>query len=181
MNAQTRVAKWVLETFGPETAMNAPERSLRTAEEALELAQACGVRAETLHKLVDYVFARPVGEPGQEIAGTLVCLYSAAATLGIDADRAFEHELARIQQPEVVERCRRRQGEKRAALVTGEGTVLANVLGPWPPPRSSIKDVDAVEMYKVCNIEFHPSEDVITRAPPELERIHKALVGRHDK
>jgi hypothetical protein len=46
----------------------------------------------------------------------------AASALGVDADAVLEAELARIQRPEVVERCRRRQDEKRAALVTGDTT-----------------------------------------------------------
>lgn len=114
---QARVSAWVREALGEESATNVPERSLRTAEEALELAQACGVDAATLHRLVDYVFSRPVGKPAQEIAGTLVTLYSAAAALGVDADAAFEEEYKRICKPEVVERVRRRQAEKREALV----------------------------------------------------------------
>lgn len=114
---QSRIAAWVRTTFDEATATNIPERALRLAEEALELTQACGVEAVVLHRLVDYVFSRPTGEPAQEIAGTMVTLYSAAHALGVDADAAFEAELERIQQPEVIERVRRRQDEKRAALV----------------------------------------------------------------
>jgi len=117
--SQSRVTSWVCSTFGKEVAMNVPERALRIAEEAIELAQACGLDAATLHRLVDYVFGRPVGEAGQEVAGCMVTLYAVASALGVDADTAFETELARIQRPEVIERCRRRQAEKRAALVTG--------------------------------------------------------------
>ncbi len=113
---QVQVADWVLEALGEETAKNIPERSLRFAEEAIELTQACGVDAETVHRLVDYVFSRPVGDPAQEVAGALVTLYSAAAALGIDADEELEKELKRIWQPEVIERCRRRQYEKREVL-----------------------------------------------------------------
>jgi NTP pyrophosphatase (non-canonical NTP hydrolase) len=114
---QQRVTDWVRKVFTEKEATDVPERSLRTAEEALELAQAVGVDAETLHRLVDYVFSRPMGEPAQEIAGTMVTLYAMANALGVDADAAFETELARIQEPEVIERCQRRQHEKRAALV----------------------------------------------------------------
>ena len=113
---QASVTAWVRKCFTEAEAKDAPERSLRTAEEALELAQAVGVDAETLHRLVDYVFSRPVGKPEQEIAGTMVTLYAMANALGVDADAAFETELERIQTPEVIERCRRRQHEKRAVL-----------------------------------------------------------------
>ena len=114
---QRRVAAWVLEVLGEKTAQNAQERSLRTAEEVLELAQVCRVSREVLHRLVDYVFERPVGDAAQEISGVLVTLYSTADALGISADEALEAELLRIQQPEVMEKVRRRQSEKREALL----------------------------------------------------------------
>jgi hypothetical protein len=113
---QFRVTGWVREVFTEKEANDVLERSLRTAEEGLELAQACGTDAATLHRLVDYVMGRPAGKPEQEIAGTMVTLYAMAAALKIDADEAFETEMVRIQQPEVIERCRRRQHEKREAL-----------------------------------------------------------------
>ena len=114
---QKRVSAWVAKALGDDTAHNAPERSLRTVEEALELAQVCRVSREVLHRLVDYVFERPVGNAAQEISGVLVTLYSTADALDVNADEAFEAELARIQQPEVMEKIRRRQSEKREALV----------------------------------------------------------------
>lgn len=114
---QARVGAWVQRALGGDAAHNAQERSLRTVEEAIELAQACGVSAETLHRLVDYVFARPVGRVSQEIAGTLVTLYSTAAALGVDADEAFEREMARIARPEIMGKIQRRQREKREALI----------------------------------------------------------------
>jgi hypothetical protein len=117
ISPQRRVGDWMLKTFTTLEILNGPERTLRHVEEALELAQACDVDAATLHRLVDYVFSRPVGKPGQEIAGSMVTLYAAASALGVDADTEFETELKRIQQPEVIERCRRRQHEKREALV----------------------------------------------------------------
>jgi hypothetical protein len=137
---QARVTVWVREVFTEKEANDAAERSLRTAEEALELAQACGVDAATLHRLVDYVFSRPTGKPAQEIAGTMVTLYAMAAAIGVDAQREFEIELARINQPEVIERCRRRQHEKRAALTPNTSNEVAastflQELGPMPETR----------------------------------------------
>lgn len=117
---QTRVAAWVLEALGAESAVNVKERSVRTVEETVELAQACGVDPETLHRLVDYVYSRPAGKPEQEIAGSLVTLYSVATALDVDAQQELEKELERIWQPEVIERCRRRQHEKREALKSND-------------------------------------------------------------
>ena len=114
---QTRIAAWVFETFGPRVAADAKERVLRAVEEVVELAQAVGLEPPVIHRLVDYVFSRPAGKPDQEIAGSMVTLYAAAEALEVDADAVFEEELARIQRPEIIERCRRRQSEKREALV----------------------------------------------------------------
>lgn len=116
MTNQFRVTAWVRKVFTEKEATDVPERALRLAEEALELAQACEVDAATLHRLVDYVFSRPVGAPGSEIAGTMVTVYALATALGVDAQTVLEAELLRIQHPEVIERCRRRQHEKREAL-----------------------------------------------------------------
>ncbi len=114
---QARVAVWVREAFSEKAARNVQERALRAVEEIVELAQVAGVTAETLHRLVDYVFGRPPGTAKSEVAGSMVTLYAVAEALSVDADDALEAELVRLQQPEVIERCRRRQAEKRAALV----------------------------------------------------------------
>lgn len=132
MTNQFRVSAWVRAVFTEKEATDAPERSLRLAEEAIELAQACGVDAATLHRLVDYVLSRPTGKAAQEIAGCMVTVYAAASALGVDADSELEAELVRIHRPEVIERCRRRQHEKRAALAErcscGKPTVTSDGL-----------------------------------------------------
>ncbi len=115
MTRQERVAAWVASTFGSEVALNVHERALRAAEEVIELAQACGVKAETVHRLVDYVFARPAGVPTQEFGGSMLTLYAAAEACGVDADEAYEIEMQRVEHPDVVSRCRLRQLEKREA------------------------------------------------------------------
>jgi hypothetical protein len=116
---QERVSGWTQMVLG-DLSKNVPERALRVAEEVIELAQACGVDRSSVHRLVDYVFDRPVGEPHKEIAGSMLTLYAAAEALGVDADTEFEIEMTRVQQPEVIERVRRRQQEKREALVAAD-------------------------------------------------------------
>lgn len=120
MTKQERIAKWVFSTFGGDVLSNTRERALRLVEEAVELAQALHVSTGDLHRLIDYVYSRPAGEPAQEVAGTMVTLYAVAASLGVDADAAFEVEALRIHTPEIIAKCQRRQGEKRAALITNE-------------------------------------------------------------
>lgn len=116
-SGQGQVASWVKDTLGEESSTNGIEGTLRFVEEALELAQSLGISSETIARLVLYVYARPVGKPDQEIAGCLVTLYGAASALGVDAHSEFEKEIVRIRQPEVMDRVRRRQQEKRAATV----------------------------------------------------------------
>ena len=136
MTNQPRIAAWVRKVFTEAEAQNAPERALRLVEEAIELAQACGVDRESLHRLVDYVLARPVGDPAQEVAGTMVTLYALAQAINVDADEAFENEVSRIQQTEVIDRVRRRQHEKRAALVALDPVVrpIEDLPGARPSP-----------------------------------------------
>ena len=115
--AQQAIEEWDQDVFTSAELRDGAERSLRHVEEAVELAQACGVKPEQIHRLVDYVFARPAGEPGQEIAGSLVTLLTAANVLDVDVATVFTIELERIRQPGVIARIRRRQTEKRE--VTG--------------------------------------------------------------
>lgn len=117
-DGQAAVAAWIKETLGEESATNGAERTLRLVEEAIELAQALGIGESTLYKLIGYVYARAPGKPEQEIAGCQVTLYGAASALGVDVKEAFDKELVRINTPEVKERVRRRQAEKRAATGT---------------------------------------------------------------
>jgi len=116
MSRQSLVAAWSRRVLGDKAAFDVRERALRVLEEAIELAQACGVDVEAAHKLVDYVFARPVGNTAQEIAGLFVTAYSCAAAIGVEADAVFSEEWERIQRPEVIRKIQRRQHEKREAV-----------------------------------------------------------------
>ena len=109
---QSRVAPWMQECFGPEIAADPAERNHRFLEESLELVQACDCTAEEAHKIVDYVFSRPVGEKNQEVGGVHVTLAALCLAQKIDSQAAAETELARIIQPEMVERIREKQRRK---------------------------------------------------------------------
>src|SRR5206468_12137232 len=65
-------------------------------EEALELVQALGCTRSEAHQLVDYVFARPAGEPAQEAGGTVVTLAALCIANDLCMHEAAETELARI-------------------------------------------------------------------------------------
>lgn len=107
---QNRVDAWMQACFGPEISADVVERCHRFLEEALELVQACGGTTEDAHKLVDYVFNRPVGEVNQEVSGVSVTLAALCNTMRVDITDAAEKELARIWTK--VEAIRKKQATK---------------------------------------------------------------------
>lgn len=117
---QTRVLDWARRTFGPGTADNPTERIMRFLEESLELAQALGLSEEEVGRVVAYVYGRPVGEPAQEVGGTMVTLASLCEFFGIDMQREGDRELARIDTPEMRAKIAAKQAAKRAAGMTAD-------------------------------------------------------------
>jgi hypothetical protein len=111
---QNRVHAWMLECFGQKIASDITERNHRFLEEALELVQSTGCTSTEAHRLVDYVFGRAVGDPPQEVGGVRVTLAALCLAAGIDGEAAAETELARIVQPETIERIRAKQRRKPA-------------------------------------------------------------------
>jgi len=95
---QLKTNNWMLHTFGTAVARDKSERCHRLLEETLELVQSLGCIASEAHQLVDYVFGRPVGEPEQELGGTMVCLAALANAAYLNLDNAAEAELARCWQ-----------------------------------------------------------------------------------
>lgn len=83
-------------------------------EEAIELYQACGGDLAKAHKLLDFVFARPVGEIHQELGGVGVTVLALAQAAGLEADVCEDAEVDRIlSKSEAVFRAR--NAEKNAA------------------------------------------------------------------
>lgn len=116
---QERIQQWLGKVFDAQTRNSVQERALRLCEEAIELAQALGTNQQQLHKLIDYVYDRPVGSVGQEIAGTMVTLVAVACAAGCDLEGVTLAEADRIERPEIIKKIQDRQAEKRAALMTG--------------------------------------------------------------
>lgn len=111
---QQRVQTWMLECFGQAIAADRAERNHRFLEEALELVQSLDCSADEAHRLVDYVYGRPTGEPVQEAGGVMVTLAALCAASELDMAEAGEQELARISQPETMLRIREKQRNKPA-------------------------------------------------------------------
>lgn len=109
---QSRVAPWMQECFGPEVSADRVERADRFLEEALELAQSGGYDKGRVAALVEYVWNRPAGEPPQEVGGVMVTLAAYCLAHGLDMHEAGEVELARILQPETVQKIRAKQAAK---------------------------------------------------------------------
>lgn len=109
---QKRVGSWLEDCFGHRIAHDKIERIDRFMEEAIELAQSLGYSANRAHALVKYVFSRDIGEPNQELGGTIVTLASLSYAHGLSMAEAGETELRRISQPEIKEKIRAKQKTK---------------------------------------------------------------------
>jgi hypothetical protein len=84
--------------FGPVISADVTERNHRFLEEVLELVQSTGCTTSEAHQLVDYVFNRSIGDPNQELGGTMVTLVALATANGLNMDTAAETELERNWQ-----------------------------------------------------------------------------------
>ncbi|WP_205954377.1 hypothetical protein [Pseudoxanthomonas winnipegensis] len=111
---QEGVSTWMQQCFIPSLYSNMTERGDRLLEEVLEMLQAHGYDRTRVATLVDYVYARPVGEPAQEVGGVMVTLAGFCWVAGLDMHAAGDAELRRITQPELMEKIRRKQEAKNA-------------------------------------------------------------------
>ena len=103
---QNDMAEWGYEVLGREVMENQKVRAYRFLEEALELAQACGVSAEETAELTAYTFGRPIGEVDQEVGGVMSTLTLLVEAYGLDLACCAWGELARISNPEKIAKIR---------------------------------------------------------------------------
>lgn len=107
--------RWSLLVFRERDREIGPKiRALRLLEEAIELAQAEGVTMQEVGIVRDQVYAKPPGDPLQELGGVLICAVAHAAVRDWDHEEVFWAEFARIMDPELMEKVRRRnlEGDK---------------------------------------------------------------------
>lgn len=114
---QDLITSWAEACFGEEEARSVEQRGLRFLEEAIELFQASEGDRESAHKLVDYIFDRPVGVPHQELGGVSVTLLCLAESLGHRIDHAEAAEIARVLRKPPEEMGQRNQVKKDAGFV----------------------------------------------------------------
>lgn len=112
MNFQTRVGGWLWACFGGKIAQDKVERNHRFLEEALELVQSLGQTKEEAHALVEYVYGRPLGQPTQEVGGTMVTLAALCFANEIEMMSEAEYELKRVNQSDIMKRIREKQKTK---------------------------------------------------------------------
>lgn len=93
---QKIVHDWCVTSFGVGAASSLPQRCVRLLEEVIEAYQAAGCDPEMAHKLVDFVFSRPVGELSKEIGAVGLVLLSLANAAGVSADAEEAREVARV-------------------------------------------------------------------------------------
>lgn len=101
---------WLEECFGETISKDKVERNHRFLEEALELVQSLGCTREEAHQLVDYTFDRPVGEPYQEVGGSMTTLAALCSANGFNMMELGEIELERMY--EKIEVIRAKQAAK---------------------------------------------------------------------
>lgn len=121
---QEHVRIWTKYCFGLEVANDKTERNHRFLEEALELVQACGCTAEDAHKLVDYVFGRPVGERSQEVGGVMVTLAALCGAQKLDMMECGQIELDRVNTDEMIAKIRAKQAAKPKIGPLPEGKTI---------------------------------------------------------
>ncbi len=92
---QEAVGEWARHCFG-DAAMTPEERIARFLEEAIELAQAVGFPATRIERLIEYVYARPPGNVGQEVGGVEVTLLAFCETFELSAEGCEAAEFDRI-------------------------------------------------------------------------------------
>lgn len=97
IGSMTRIATdWARRCFGHDHVNNRAIRGLRTLEESAELAQALEVPRDIALKCIETVYSRPVGEPQQEIGGTLLTTVVLCESMGLDPEELLERELRRV-------------------------------------------------------------------------------------
>lgn len=113
-NRQTVCVNWGLRAFGAEHCHSVEQRAVRFLEEAIELYQAAGGKLDMAHRLLGFVFERPVGTIENELGGVGVTTLMLAAAAGRSADECERLEVERVLSKDP-EEFARRNAEKNAA------------------------------------------------------------------
>jgi hypothetical protein len=126
---QKLISAWVVRNWGRAYLHSLVERASRVLEEAVELAQACGVTQDLARRIVDRVYSRPAGDPQQEMAGVGTTLMGCAEAMGVELDEVENREIDRVTSLPV-EHFRQKYNEKAAdgVVSTPSDTALPEVV-----------------------------------------------------
>jgi len=95
MSRQQEIFVWCVDTFGDGSALP-DERAMRCIEEALELAQACGLSQEAVARITDRVYEREPGQVFKEFGQAGLTLEALAQCQDVELHDACDVEFARI-------------------------------------------------------------------------------------
>lgn len=123
---QIMCVDWGVRCFGVKHCSSVKQRAVRLLEEAIELYQAAAGDLELAHKLLDYVFSRPVGTIENELGGVGVTTMMLAAAAGLSADECEQKEVRRVLSKDP-EEFARRNAEKNAAGFDATGAYPTKV------------------------------------------------------
>jgi hypothetical protein len=168
---QAGVSAWMQQCFVQSLYSNMTERGDRLLEEVLELLQSSGYDPTRVPTLVDYVFARPVGEPAQEVGGVMVTLAGYCFIAGLDMHADGARELQRITQPDVMAKIRRKQEAKNALHFD---TPLPGSTHPPTEPVAGVGDV-ATDLEAIADFLKLRDESLLPSECNDEERAISAL------
>jgi hypothetical protein len=119
---QAEFVRFAIEAFGERQTHSIPQRGIRLMEEADEAGQAAGVTREMAHKLVDFVWDRPMGELSQELGGVGVTVLALASAAGLSADAAEVTEIERILAKPLAHFAQRNEEKNAAGFLVADLT-----------------------------------------------------------
>jgi hypothetical protein len=109
-----RGADWVRRALGEAVLNDRQERALRFLEEAVELAQACGLPEAQASRLLARVYAKEPGGVKEEMAGSYFTLLMLARAHDVSIDWELLKEFRRVDTPEMIARIRQKHAGKAA-------------------------------------------------------------------
>ena len=95
---QKQVAEQVIATVGSSSLYHKRERALRVAEEVSELLQASGLCKKDFFNVIDYVYARPIGEVKSEVGDALITIAGLATAFDINMSTEASAGIQRFKQ-----------------------------------------------------------------------------------
>lgn len=108
---QQRVDHWMNICFPPAVSQDVEERNNRLIEEVIEFVQSRGYPKQYILRMVEHVYAKPPGDPAQEVGGVMVTLAVACTASGLDLQQCAETELERVY--ENIDRIRAKHAAKK--------------------------------------------------------------------